>query len=156
MNRIEMGEMIASQVPILSQRDREEWKEIVKNHRRFVSDYSPRKIAQMQIDDFVIGKGRDNKSFCYRLERELDKCGRILGATAAKFGVYYGKTKRDRRERYRHAAHWGDNYTNAFENIKTALVQLLNAARIDDMAAIKENKLSPNVQREASFLILSS
>ncbi len=143
MNRIEMAEQIALRVPILAERDREEWKETEKNHRRFVSDYSPRKIAQMQIDDFVIGKGRDNKSFCYRLERELDKCGRILGATAAKFGVYYGKTKSDRRERYRHAAHWGDNYTNAFENIKTALVQLLNAASIDDMAAIKENKISP-------------
>lgn len=150
MNRIEMAEQIASREPILA--EREEWKETEKNHRGFVSDYSPRKIAQMQIDDFVIGKGRDNKSFCYRLERELDKCGRILGATAAKFGVYYGKTKSDRRERYRHAAHWGDNYTHAFDNIKAALIQLLDAARIDDLAAIKENKISPMFKGKLLFL----
>lgn len=136
MNRIVMAEQIASRVPILAERDREEWKETEERRRKFVSDYTPRKIAQMRIDDFVIGKGSVNRSFCYRLERDLDKCGRILGATAAKFDVYYGKTKSDRRERYRHAVHWGDNYTQAFDSIKAALVQLLDAAIIDDMTAI--------------------
>jgi len=152
MNRIEMAEQITSQVPILVERDRDEWRATEERRRRFVSDYPPRKIAQMRIDDFVIGRGRDNRSFCYRLERELDKCGRILGATAAKFGVYYGKTKSDHRERYRHAAHWGDNHTQAFDNIKAALAQLLDAAKIDDMAAIKENKISPMFKGKILFL----
>jgi hypothetical protein len=53
MNRIEMAEQIASQVPILVERDREEWRATEERRRKFVSDYTPRKIAQMRIDDFA-------------------------------------------------------------------------------------------------------
>jgi len=152
MNRIEMAEQIASRVPILAERDHKEWRETEERRRKFVADYTLRKIAQMRRDDFVIGKGSGNRSLCYRLERELDKCGRILGAPASKFGVYYGKTKSDRRERYRHAAHWGNSYSQAFDSIKAALVQLLDAARIGDLAAIKEYKIFPMFKGKLLFL----
>ena len=45
----------------------------------------------MTIDDYVEGKSRKD-TFCYIIERDLDKLGTILGSFASpRFGVYYIK-----------------------------------------------------------------
>lgn len=93
MNRLDMSQEIAKRVPLLSKRDKDEWKNAEKIRREFVFDYPVSQIRSMTLDEYVIGKGRNNRSFCYRLEREMDSLGRILGATASKFGIYYGRTK---------------------------------------------------------------
>lgn len=66
-------------------------KQLNKLRAAFVKDFSLKRIAEMKIDEYVIGKG--NETFCYKLERELDGLGRTLGAPAKKFSVYYDVVK---------------------------------------------------------------
>src|SRR5208282_5654552 len=107
MNRLEMDEEIANLVSLLLESGRDDWKRMELLRKAFICEYSIKRMLTLELDEYVIGKGADNHSFCYRLERETDELGRILGATAFKFGVYYGRTKSDPAERYRFASHWG-------------------------------------------------
>lgn len=71
---------------------------------RFVNKFTPEFIKDMPIELYAIGNkeaGRGN--FCYILERKFRDLGSIVGATAFKFGVYYGKTSSEPEEKYRFA-----------------------------------------------------
>ena len=116
-------------------------KQLNKLRAEFVKDFSLKHIAEMKIDEYVIGKG--NETFCYRIERELDGLGRILGATAIKFGVYYGVAKGDDEYKYRHSEKiWGSNHKIAFQNIRKALEELIVAGKNGDIETIVNSKLS--------------
>ncbi len=132
MNRLEMKETIEARVPLLSARDGGSYKKAEELRKAFVRDYHRNRIASLGLDGYVIGKGKQNRSFCYRIEREMDSLGRILGATALKFGVYYGRTKREASEKYRFAKHWGISKDEAFNAVRGAIVDLLDAAEADD------------------------
>lgn len=75
---------------VLNSRD-----ELYRLRSAFVRYFNGNKIANMQIDDYVAGVELPERgfNFCYGLERQLDGLGRIIGATAFKFGVYYGRTR---------------------------------------------------------------
>lgn len=152
MNRLAMAEEIARRVPMLAQRDSDEWKRAELLRKDFVSDYPAKQIPSLALDDYVIGKGADNRSFCYRLEREMDLLGRILGATAFKFGVYFGRIKSDPTNKYRFRPHWGKTLDEAFAAVKLAVVDLLQAADKDDFSGIAENGLSPLFKGKILFL----
>ena len=152
MNRLAMAEEIARRVPMLAQRDSDKWKRAEQLRKDFVSDYPSKKIPSLPLDDYVIGKGAENRSFCYRLEREMDILGRILGATAFKFGVYFGRIKSDPEDKYRFRQHWGKTVDQAFAAIKQAIVDLLQAADKDDFVGIAENALSPLFKGKILFL----
>lgn len=115
-------------------------KQLNKLRIAFVKDFSLKHIAEMKIDEYVIGKG--NETFCYRIERELDGLGRILGATAIKFGVYYGVVKGDNEYKYRYSDKWGINHKDAFENIRIELIELINAGKAGDIETIIESRFS--------------
>lgn len=99
----------------------------------------------MSIDDYVAGVEIQNKrfNFCYALERQLDGLGRIYGATAFKFGVYYGRTKSDDNYEYRFTKKFGNTYLEAFENVKKSIIELLIAGENEDIERIAKNLLSP-------------
>jgi hypothetical protein len=152
MKRIEMKAHISERVPLLAKRDEADWKEAERLRKQFIADYPLPKINRLTLDQYVIGKGNLNLSFCYRLERDLDILGRILGARADKFGVYYGKTKSDTTVKYRFAQHWGSNKDEAFTSVKQSIVSLLQAASRDDMVAIRENMISPMFKGKLLFI----
>ena len=105
----------------------------------FVKNFSRAKIAKMTIDDYVEGKSRKN-TFCYIIERDLDKLGTILGSFASpKFGVYYSKEDRE----YKFLSKYGSTYKEAFSTIKEAILTLLDDGEKEDLEAIEENILSP-------------
>lgn len=152
MNQLDIEEEIAKRVPLLVERDKKKWKSLEKLRRRFVNDYTLSSIASLTKQEYVIGLGKQNLSFCYRIERELDSLGRILGSTAFKFGVYYGITKKDAHSKYRFAKRWGVSLDAAFEAVKSAMSDLLQAASQDDMARIRKNELSPLFKGKLLFL----
>lgn len=139
MNRLEMARRIAERVPILVQRDAAEWKHLEKLRQQFVNDYAISRIPKLTLDEYVIGKGKNNPSFCYQVERELDLMGRILGATADKFGVYYGERRNDPTRRYQPTEMQGDTPKDAFASVKAAIVDLLQSK---DTALAAFNEIS--------------
>jgi hypothetical protein len=111
----------------------------------FVKYFNRNKISNMELEDYVVGlTGRENRmNFCYGLERQLEKLGRINGATAFKFGVYYGRTRTEGNCKYRFAKKFGNSYQEAFENVRNAILDLLNDDKRENIDKIVSNRLSP-------------
>lgn len=111
----------------------------------FVRHFSLARIKKMQIDEYVAGVDlpKNGYNFCYILERQLDGLGRIIGATAFKFGVYFGRTKSDNNYEYRFTRKFGETYEEAFSNIKATILELLTLGEEENIDEIAENSLSP-------------
>jgi len=65
-----------------------------------------------------------------------------LGATASKFGIYYGRTKSNAAKKYRATAKFSGGPEVAFAKIKSALLELIDAGRTLKFEAIDANPLS--------------
>ncbi|MCF6130889.1 DUF3883 domain-containing protein [Flavobacterium wongokense] len=107
----------------------------------FTRYFTSRKIAEMDIDEFVIGKGEH--TFCRKIERDLNELGMIIGSTAFKFGVYFGRTKTDPEHIYRNTKIWGQNEDESFANIAPAIVKLIKDGADENIKEIINSKLSP-------------
>ena len=120
-------------------------KELYQLRNAFVKYYSNDRINSMPIDYYSIGNDLPKKgyNFCYTIERQLDGLGRIIGATSFKFGVYYGRTKSDSEYKYRFTKKFGNNITEAYDNVKSEILNLLEAGRNENIEEIVDNKLSP-------------
>jgi len=123
-------------------KNREELYQLRTSFTRF---FNRNYILNMDIDSYVVGVELPQKgyNFCYALERQLDGLGRIIGATAFKFGIYYGRTKTDENLEYRFTQKFGNTYIEAFENIRNTILQLLEDGKTENITAIAENILSP-------------
>jgi len=150
MNTNEMKRHMDERIPYLKDVFKKEWQKNEKLRKCFVKDYPISKIADLELDDYVIGKGKDNKSFCYRIERELDQLGGILGLSARKFGVYYGQLGEDKRKKYRFVEHWGESLDEAFLSVKTAIENLLRD--VSDINSLRNNLLSPMFKGKILFI----
>jgi hypothetical protein len=118
-------------------------KKLYQLRNEFVGYFNRNKICNMQINEYVIGVSKNGFNFCYGLERQLDGLGRIIGATALKFGVYYGRTKSDENHEYRFIEKFGNTYQEAFQNVREAIIQLLKASESENIETIVKNPLSP-------------
>ena len=119
----------------------EDRKSLYNKRDTFTSYFNSSKISKMHIDDFVIGKGENN--FCRKIERDLDGLGRIIGSTAFKFGVYFGRTKSDSQYIYRYSQIWGNNHNEAHKKVSLAIVKLIEDGQNEDINAIVKSKISP-------------
>jgi HNH endonuclease len=146
-NRLKMEQAIKKLL-----QDSDKWKNAEKKRREFAKDFPLQKIATLNLDQYVIGKGRDNQSFCYRLEQDTDVLGRILGSPAWKFGVYYGHTKRDPNNCYRFAKRWGSNLEEAFTAVKKAIADLLTSAGQNDFQAVEKCHLPRLLKGKLLFI----
>lgn len=104
---------------------------------KVAKSFSPKRIATMGLDDYVQGKG-SRESFCYYLEKALDGLGRITGSTAMKFGVYYDK----HNKQYVFSKKYGENYHDAFENVRSCILELLEAGEKGEYEVIQRNHIS--------------
>jgi len=112
----------------------------------FIKHFTPVRILSMQVDDYVIGLGKPKSghyNYCYGIERDLNSFGGIKGATAFKFGIYYGRTKSDPTYKYRFTKKFGNTLPDAFSEIKKSLLELLKEGKNKDLKAIVNNRLSP-------------
>jgi hypothetical protein len=116
-------------------------KELYNKRTAFTKHFTPNKIARMGIEDYVIGIGEHN--FCRRIERDLDGLGRIIGSTAFKFGVYFGRTESDPEYMFRHTKIWGNNHIEAHISVTEAIIKLINDGKNEDIDAIIKSRVSP-------------
>ena len=83
----------------------------VTGREEFLRAFPSSSLGQMSLDDYVIGKG--TASFCARVEAKTKAWANIQGATANKFGIYYGRTKSDPKRKYRFTRKFGDSEDQA-------------------------------------------
>jgi len=93
----------------------------------FLQAFPHKKLKTLTINNYVTGKGK--ASFCNYIEAKTKRCGNIQGATATKFGIYFGRTKSDPTKIYRFTKKFGRNKNEAFKNIKLAILNLISAGK---------------------------
>jgi hypothetical protein len=108
----------------------------------FLKAFPKSRIPNLAVDDYVIG--HQTPTFCAYVEAKTHDWANIKGATAEKFGIYYGKTSEDETKKYRFTKRFGSDKRGAFEAVRIALASLINlgAARKLDFDAIDSNPLS--------------
>jgi hypothetical protein len=107
----------------------------------FLRAFPMSRLKDLTLDDYVIGKG--TPSFCTYVEAKTKPWANILGATAIKFGIYFGKTKSDASMKYR----WQRRFSTkekAFAGMKTSLLDLLDAGRSQRFSEIDHIEISQN------------
>ena len=107
---------------------------------QFLSAYPITRLKDISLDEYVIGKG--TASFCACVEAKTKAWANVQGATANKFGIYFGKTKSDPTMKYRFTQKFGDSKGKAFEGVKGALLNLIKAGKSKNFNDIDKNHLS--------------
>jgi hypothetical protein len=96
----------------------------LQSRGEFLKAFPVQRLPNLTIDDYVIGFG--TPTFCASVEVRTKAWAVIQGATAMKFGIYFGRTKSDPRDTYRFAKNkFGDTKESAFNAVKNALVALV-------------------------------
>ena len=112
----------------------------VSSRGKFLSLYPLKNLKNMTLDEYVIGKG--TASFCACVEAKTKAWANMQGATANKFGIYFGKTKSDSTMQYRFTKKFGKNQKEAFKQVKEALLSLVKAGKFQKFSEIDKNPLS--------------
>jgi len=110
--------------------------------REFIEKFSRQKLEDLTIEEYSLNAEDNNlskESLCYWVEQKTRELGSIKGATAMKFGTYFGKKKPELNNR-QHWASWTDG---SFDVIRNALLELYDAGENENIEIIKRNKLSP-------------
>ncbi len=105
----------------------------------FVERYPVSELANLTKETYALGLENYKDTFCYWVETRLQELGDIHGATASKFGVYYGRKGEDKTNAWR----WTKWTEENFDNIKMELINLVSAGTALDIEAISASKLSP-------------
>ena len=108
----------------------------------FLRAFPADSLHSMSIEDYVVGKQKP--TFCNYVEAKTKSWAVIQGATASKFGVYFGKIKGDEKLKYRPTRKFGRTYLEAFKNVKMAILDLVDCGgrKYPDFEKIDENPLS--------------
>ena len=97
-------------------------------------------LKDLTVEQYVIGKG--TPSFCSLAEVRTKAWANMQGATASKFGIYFGRTKSDPDKKYRFVQRFGASPSEAFRSVKAELLHLVAAGERMDFDAIDKNSLS--------------
>jgi hypothetical protein len=109
---------------------------------RFVRGYSVLKIQNLKLDEYIVGKGE--KTFCNRIENELNLWGNMHGSPSKKFGIYFGVLGDDQTRKYRIGKKdFGDDIQVAFYNVKQEIIKLINDGKSENYESLKSNLISP-------------
>lgn len=112
----------------------------VSTRGQFLGSYPISRLKDLTLDEYVIGKG--TASFCACVEAKTKAWANMQGATANKFGIYFGKTKTDLTMQYRFTQKFGKTREEAFDGVKEALLNLVEAGKLKEFSVIDENPLS--------------
>ena len=114
----------------------------------FLKRFPLKSVPDLKIDDYVIGT-KPRGTFCYWAEPGTDKWARITGASATKFGIYFGRTKGDPTKRYRYTKKFAGDLPlegaqgKVYKKVRAQLLNLLDSGRALDFPAVDQNPLSP-------------
>jgi hypothetical protein len=114
----------------------------LRTRGEFLAAFPQNRLRDLTIDSYVIG--HQSPTFCDYVEVKTRDWANIQGATAFKFGIYFGKTKSDRQKTYRFTNKFGNSKEGAFAAVKGALLDLVREGSKSDpgFAAIDDNPLS--------------
>ncbi|MGB3254558.1 DUF3883 domain-containing protein [Buttiauxella gaviniae] len=108
----------------------------------FLNDFPLTSLKKMTKERYAIGQPRP--TFCDSVEFRTRSWAMIQGATADKFGIYFGKRKGSPKVTWQHPTRMGNNFEDAWQNTHNALIDLIENAqhKHPDFAKIDANPLT--------------
>ena len=117
-------------------------KELYQLRDEFLSTWPLERVKEMTIEEYTNLNKKD--SFCYWLEAITQDLGSIWGGSAFKFGIYKRKdTKREFEENalsdgeYAWLAKYGKTKDEAFDKVKSIIVDIIEKSKARDFKAIE-------------------
>ena len=127
------------------------YKELEELRQEFKKRFTPQKIRDLAVDEYVLGKRIDGKvnedTFCYWVERKTSELGLIIGARADKFGLYCDV----KTQKYKYLKEF-QNENEALRFLKNEILKLIQYGKNKDLDKIKNVKLSPMFKGKILFL----
>ena len=121
----------------------EQFKLAEEYRKDFVYRFSVSRIRSMAIDEYAQGKGIKKDNFTYELEWRLGSLGKISGASAKKFGIYYSQTEKD----YVVTRIWKrDSIDGSISVLRHELANLIEAGQMGDFNTIRQSPFSKMVK----------
>ncbi len=125
----------------------------------FLQRWPLEKLSQITLQEYTKSGGSDCFTFGW-LEKSTENLGSIWGGSAFKFGVYSRKNQSDKADgagkSYSTEYGWYSKYGNtpeqAFEKVRSIIVEIANAARSGNLDAIEEADLGTAVKWKIAFL----
>lgn len=118
----------------------------LKVREEFIKKFTIPFIKNMDYDDYVMGKAETSEtgrnSFCYILERKLQKLGEARGANVTKFGFWYDK----KTQHYDWNKPYGATIEEAFSNLKQELISLIINGNNHSYEEITNSSFAPTVR----------
>ena len=113
-------------------------------YEEFQQKWSLERIEKMTLDEYTSVGGSSRDDFCYWLERKMNTMGSVLDGSAFKFGIY--RSARDEKAReekglkydggYAWLTKYGDTKEQAFETIRSEIMQIIKASQLNDLKTI--------------------
>ena len=110
---------------------------------RFIRRFPESALANLTLEEYVVGVPGRKDTFCYWLEYELKPWGQYVGRSE-KSGVFFHKAS----GHYRCVSRFGsdDDPEQAFINVRSAILALLDAGKREDIPALDQNSLTGSIK----------
>lgn len=114
-------------------------------------------LREMTIDEYVLGSECED-SFCAWLEYKTKELGAISGGTSLVHGIYkFKKTPQFRHgqnkdEAYAWYSKYGTTHDQAFNNIRTKIVQIAEISQNGDFERLDDINFSPSAKMKIAFM----
>ncbi|MCG6399333.1 AAA family ATPase [Vibrio fluvialis] len=132
----------------------------IKNQRElwdaFLKRWPIEKLKELTLEQYVSTEDQD--TFTYWLETKTRPIGSIQGNTSAKFGIYKRNSEGKEQNGIAHGdvytwrTRYGDNEQKVFDYVKSALINIVEAAMHRDLEAIDKIDFAPMVKWKIAFL----
>src|SRR5690606_30047322 len=125
--------------------------------KEFQAEWPYERIENMTLHEYT---NLNKNSLCYWLESKTDKIGSIWGGSSFKFGIYekdqkhraYHTRGRLSDDDYAWSAKYGQTREEAFRTVKSALIEVLNAVKEKNYAAIDAIDLGDTIKWKLAFI----
>ncbi|MCP9494834.1 MAG: hypothetical protein MSG64_10310 [Pyrinomonadaceae bacterium MAG19_C2-C3] len=122
----------------------------------FLERWSLDDVKKMSLQEYVGVNNHD--TFCYWVETKTRSLGSFKGSSSFAFGIYERKTKEKVHKNYRDdekyswMSRYGENRNEAFENVKSNLIQTIEFAEKGNFALIDGINLPHLFKWKVAFL----
>jgi 5-methylcytosine-specific restriction endonuclease McrBC GTP-binding regulatory subunit McrB len=123
----------------------------------FIAEWPYERIQRMTLQEYT---NRNKNSFCYWLEAKSNDLGSIWGGSSFKFGIYekdqkhktYYTRGRLSDDEYAWYAKYGKTRDEAFDKVKSLLIEVLEAVKEKNYSAIDRIDLGDTIKWKLAFI----
>ena len=131
--------------------------EKIELYNSFRQEWPISRLYTMSLDEY--SKIGDKNTFTYWLESRLDQLGSIWGGSSFKFGIFNRNEQTPKRkdigacysDKYAWSSKYGNNESQAFDQIKSIIIKIAESAYRGDLKAIEEADLGHAYKWKIAF-----